>query len=420
MSVIFGLVDCNNFFVSCERVFDPKLEGRPVVVLSSNDGCIVARSNEAKALGIPMGAPAFEWRECFRLNKVIALSGNHALYADLSDRVMRTIMEFAPDMEIYSVDEAFLRFDPREPFVEACREIRAVVKKRVGIPVSIGLGATRTLAKAAAKLAKRHPDLDGVFSFAGRSDADDLLETLAPDDIWGIGRQYAKRLIGSGVRTARAFRDLPDAWILRHMGSGGLKVALELRGTPCGEHAAPREARKSLVCSRSHGRPIVSLAELRQAIATHVASAGETLRNEGLKAGEIAVFLGFRTQGYGHGYPAGLSARLDAPTNDTPELIRAAHAVLDKLFRPGAAYKKAGVRLTMLSPESADQLRFFDRAAADPKRRAAWGALDKINAEYGTGTVRFAAEGVARGWRPKSERRTPRYTTEWDELRAVR
>ena len=417
--MVHGLVDCNNFFVSCERVFEPKLEGKPVVVLSSNDGCIVARSNEAKACGIPMGAPAFEWREVMRAHRVIALSGNHALYADLSDRVMRTVAEFAPEMEIYSVDEAFLRFDRSEAFVETCRALRAAVKRRVGIPVSIGLGPTRTLAKAASKLAKRHAPLDGVFSFIDHPAIDALLEALEPDDLWGIGRQYAKKLIGSGIRTARQFRDLSDEWILRHMGSGGMRVALELRGTPCGEHAETREHRKSVVCSRSHGRPIAALTELRQAVAVHAASAAETLRHEGLKAGELTVFVGLRKQGYGQPYPSGQSVRLDAPTNDTPTLIRAAHDLLAGIFQPGASYKKAGVRLGGIVPEGADQLRFFSEAREDPKRRAAWAAADKLNAAWGTGTVKFAAEGVSRGWRPKSERRTPRYTTEWSELRRV-
>lgn len=420
MKPLFALVDCNNFFVSCERVFDPKLEGRPVVVLSSNDGCIVARSNEAKALGIPMGAPAFEWRDCLRLNKVVQISGNHSLYADMSDRVMRTIEAFADDMEVYSVDEAFLRFRPEEKAEAVCREIRRAVRRRVGIPVSIGLGPTRTLAKAGAKFAKKHASLEGVLSLAAHPELDALLEAFDPADLWGIGRQYAKLLVGSGVRSARAFRDLPDAWILRHMGSAGLRVAMELRGVPCGEHGAAREHRKSVICSRSFGRPVATLEGLKAAVATHVASAAETLRGDGLRASVLEVFLGFRRQGYGEPYPSGRSVRLDAPTADTPELIRAADGILERVHQPGASYKKAGVRLSGLAPEDADQLRLFGNREADPKRAAAWRAADAINAAWGTGTVRFAAEGVDRSWRPKAERRSPRYTTSWEELRVVR
>lgn len=438
----FALVDCNNFFVSCERVFAPRLEGKPVVVLSSNDGCIVARSDEAKALGIPMGAPAFEWRDHFRRHGVIALSGNHALYADMSSRVMRTIGEFAPDMEVYSVDEAFLRFSPpergsrgsleqdssalripsppREAIIETCRALRAAVRRRVGIPVSVGLGATRTLAKAAAKFAKRHADLGGVFSLVGHPETDALLESLEPQDLWGIGWRYAKLLIGSGIRTAREFRDLPDAWILRHMGPAGFRVALELRGMPCGEHAAPREHRKSIVRSRSCGRPIVDLAELKQAVATHVASAAEALREEGLRAGKLTVFVGARKQGYSQPYPSGLSVPLDAPTNDTPDLIRAAHALTAEIYRPGASYKKVGVSLADIAPDDSFQARLWGDGLPDPKRDAAWRALDRVNAEWGTGTLRFAAEGMTRGWKPKAACRTPCYTTKWDDLPIAR
>lgn len=417
---VYALVDCNNFFVSCERVFDPKLEGRPVVVLSSNDGCIVARSNEAKALGIPMGAPAFEWRDCLRINKVVQISGNHSLYGDMSDRVMRTISERAEDVEIYSVDEAFLRFDPSDGYEAVCRTIRADVRRHVGIPVSVGIAPTRTLAKAAATLVKRHPSFEGVLSLVGHPGLDGLLEALDPGSLWGIGRQYAKLLTGSGVRSARQFRDLPDAWILRHMGSGALRVALELRGIPCGEHGASREHRRSVICSRSFGRPVETLAGLKAAIATHVASAAETLRGDGLRASALTVFLGMRRQGYGQPYPSGLAVRLDDPLDDTPDLIRAAHGLLEELYRPGLLYRKAGVRLSELVPAVASQLRIFGSREADPKREAAWRAVDGINAEWGTGTVRFAAEGVDRSWRPKSERRSPRYTTSWDELLTVR
>jgi len=420
MNTVFGLVDCNNFFVSCERAFDPKLEGKPVVVLSSNDGCIVARSNEAKALGIPMGAPVFEWRDHLKQNKVIQISGNHSLYADMSDRVMKTVGEFVDDYEIYSVDEAFLRFGPREGYEKTCRALRATVRRNVGIPVSIGLGPTRTLAKAGATFAKKHPSLEGVLSLVDHPEIDTLLDTFDPGGLWGIGRQYSRLLIGSGIRSARAFRDLPDAWILRHMGSGALRVAMELRGTPCGDHKEPNAHRKSIICSRSHGRPIVTLAELKQAIATHVASAAETLRNEGLRARWLTVFVGLRKQGYGQAYPSGESITIDPSTNDTPELIRAAHVVTERIFVPGASYKKAGVRLSEFGPDDADQLRLFGSVARDPKREAAWRAADGINAEWGTGTIRFAAEGVSRAWRPKAERRSPRYTTSWEELLTVR
>jgi DNA polymerase V len=389
---IYALVDCNNFFVSCERVFNPKLEGKPVVVLSSNDGCIVARSNEAKALGIPMGAPVFEWRDCLRVNKVVQISGNHSLYADMSGRVMRTIEEQASDVEVYSVDEAFLRFNQSDDFEAVCRRIRADVRRNVGIPVSVGIGSTRTLAKVGAKSAKKNASADGICSLINHPDVDGLLGAFDPSDLWGIGRQYSKLLTGSGIRSARAFRDLPDEWILRNMGSGGLRVALELRGIPCGRHSEGPKHRQSVICSRSFGRPVAALAVLKEAIATHVASAAETLRVDGLKASNLTVFVGARRQGYGQAYPSGRSIDLDDSTDDTPTLISAAHLILGDIYQPGLSYLKAGVRLDGLSPVEASQLKLFRNIVVDPKRKAAWLAVDRINAEWGTGTLRFAAE----------------------------
>lgn len=417
---IRALVDCNNFFVSCERVFNPKLEGKPVVVLSSNDGCIVARSNEAKALGIPMGSPVFEWRERLRLNSVIQISGNHSLYADISDRVMRTIAEHVSDLEVYSVDEAFLRFEPSDAFEDVCRRIRADVRRNVGIPVSIGIGATRTLAKVGAKVAKKFSAANGICSLINHPEVEEILGAFEPGDLWGIGRQYSKLLIGSGIRSARAFRDLPDTWILRHMGSSGLRVALELRGIPCGQGSEDRKSRQSVICSRSFGRPVASLAVLKEAVATHVATAAETLRADGLKASILTVFVGARRQGYGQAYPAGKTLNMDDSTNDTPELISVTHKILTEVYQPGSSYLKAGVRLAGLSSVDASQLKFFGKIEDNPKRKAAWKAVDEINSEWGTGTLRFAAEGVARSWLPKSERRSPCYTTDWNQLLIVR
>ncbi len=447
-SGIFALVDCNNFFVSCERVFDPKLEGKPVVVLSNNDGVVVARSNEAKALGLPMGALAFEYRDFFKQHRVIVYSGNHSLYADMSRRVMSTLAEFAEEMRVYSVDEAFLFFPPLEKrrwreapeefvrttvrtppapsfqegesILRQAREISAAVKKRTGIPVSIGIASTKTLAKAANHVAKRRSEFGGVFSLAGHPDPDGVLGTIEAGDVWGIGRRSAPRLFAQGVRTARDFKDKPDDWIRRRMGIHGLHVAWELRGESCGGLGAHEALRKSVISSRSFGRPVASLAELKEAVATHVASAAETLREDGLKAGVLSVFLGAKRHGYGQPYPSGLAVRVDPPTSYTPDLIRAAEFVLGKIYRRGALYKKAGVRMSELSPEGADQLRIFQPREDDPKRELLMRALDRVNGEWGSGTLKFAAEGVDRAWRSRANFRTPRYTADWDQLPLVR
>jgi DNA polymerase V len=415
-----ALADCNNFFVSCERVFDPKLEGKPVVVLSSNDGVIVARSNEAKALGVPMGGAMFEWKDFLRTNGVIMLSGNHALYADMSRRVMATLSALAPEIEIYSVDEAFLAFEDDDPAETICREMRTVVKRRTGIPISIGIAPTKTLAKAVNHLAKRHQEFGGVLDLEGRN-PDDILDTVEVGEVWGIGRQYEKLLIGSGVRTARAFKDRPDDWIRRRMGLHGLQVAWELRGVPCsGFHRGEGEPRKSVISSRSFGRPVTTLSALKEAVATHAAAAAETLREDGLRAALLTVFLGFKRQGYGQGYPSGLSVRLDPPTNDTSEILRAVQAIVERIFLPGASYRKAGIRMAELTTQDADQLRLFGPSGTDPKRRAFLAVVDKVNAEWGSGTLKFAAEGVDRAWRSRSASRTPRYTTDWDQLPSVK
>lgn len=418
----YALVDCNNFFVSCERVFDPKLEDAPVVVLSSNDGCVVSRSNEAKALGIPMGAPAFQCRDIFARHRVRVLSSNFSLYADMSRRVMETLFEFCPEMEAYSIDEAFLRFDAYN-MTRYCYIIGAVVKQRTGIPVSIGLAATKTLAKAAGHVAKRHPEFGGVFSLADHPRPDDVLGAIAVGDVWGIGRQYEKLLLGLGVRTALDFKLLPDATIRRRMGASGLRVAWELRGVSCDDQTSSGSdpPRKSVISSRSFGRPVTSLAELKEAVAGHVASAAETLRQDGLKTSLLTVFLGIKRHAYGTPYPSGLNVRVDPPTSDTPELIRSAHLALAAIYRKCLPYKKAGVRLSELMPESPDQMKLFGGRERDPKRRALMNIVDRINARWGRGTVKFAAEGVElrrsrTTWRARADFRTPRYTTEWSEL----
>jgi DNA polymerase V len=416
----FALVDCNNFFVSCERVFNPKLEGRPVVVLSSNDGCVVARSNEAKALGIPMGAPVFQVRDVLRTHGVVQLSGNHALYGDLSRRVMATIAELAPDLEVYSIDEAFVP----DCHPESARAIRTAIRTRVGIPVSVGLGATKTLAKAANHVAKKHPEHGGVFSLADDSHADEWLEKIPVGDLWGIGRRTAPKLEQAGFRTARAFRDAPDDWIRRRLGVTGLHVALELRGVSCSTMGDRPDVRKSIISSRSFGRPVASLAELKEAIASHAASAAETLRAESLFASRVSVFIGAKRHQYGGRYPSGASIEIAPATSDTSELIHATHGILARLHRPDAAYLKAGVMLSGFVSSRSPQLNLFPAMnPVSPERlRGArmLKAVDRLNARWGRDTVRMAAEGIRRGWKSRAASRTPRYTSSWDELPVVK
>jgi len=291
--MIFALADCNNFYASCERVFDPKLEGRPIVVLSNNDGCVVARSDEAKALGIKLGTPEFEIRDLLTAHQVRIFSSNYVLYGDMSERVMETLQEFTPKIEVYSIDEAFLDFSgfAGRDLTEYARKIRTTVKQWTGLPVSLGVATTKTLAKVANRLAKKSPTADGVVNFLGVTDLDAILAGIDVADVWGIGRNYTKMLKANNIASALDLRNADDRWIRRRMGVVGLRTVLELRGTSCYplEHNPP--AKQSIGVSRSFGNPIQTLEEMKQAVAMHVARAGEKLREQKLAAQVMTVFM---------------------------------------------------------------------------------------------------------------------------------
>ncbi len=409
---MWALADCNNFFVSCERVFQPRLEGQAVVVLSNNDGCVIARSNEAKAFGIPMGAPVFEIRDILNKNKIIQFSCNHSLYGDMSRRVMRTLYEFVPSLEVYSIDEAFLP-DTDE---KTARAARATIRKSVGIPVSFGIATTKTLAKLANHVAKKNPEFGGVFDLAAHPDPDAILGALPVGEIWGIGRRLGPKLEKEGVKTVLDFIRKDDRWLRWKMGVNGVRMAEELRGVESVTMDVQPEMRKSVVSSRSFARPMTSLGDVKKAVAHHAASAAETLRAEGLKASVISVFLGFNRHAYGTGYPLGLSEDLDPPSAFTPDLIKAAERIVERVFIPGGRYKKAGVMCYGIVPDDPLQLGLFGTPDLDPRRKAAMHALDKVNAKWGSGALKMAAEGLTTGWRGKANLRTPRYTSAWEEL----
>ncbi len=417
------LVDCDNFYVSCERVFQPHLENRPVVVLSNNDGCVIARSNEAKALGIEMGAPAFKLKSVFRRHDVRVFSSNYALYADMSDRVMSVLAIFAPDMEIYSQDEAFL-FLPETSSAtpEAmARRLKETVYQWTGIPVSIGLAPTKTLAKIAGKRAKKDPACQGVVRINGHDDLNGLLRTIPVEDIWGIGRRHTNLLHSHGVKTAGEFVRLPEQWIKKTMTITGLRIARELRGRPClGLNSVPPPAR-SIVRSRSFGRPVTALTELEEAVSVHVHRAGEKLRQSGQAAHCLHVFL--RTDGFCSlpQYAAGESIRLCPPSNYTPRLLSGALTVLRRIYRPGYAYKKTGIMLSGL---------------ADARHRQTWieeyvipgsrsgeqlmRVLDRVNERFGRDTLYFASCGLDRSWEMNRRHTSPAFISRWRELPVAR
>ncbi len=419
----FALVDCNNFYASCERVFRPELRSVPIVVLSNNDGCIISRSAEAKAVGVPMGAPYFKCKTQLERDGVQVFSSNYALYGDISARVMRVLARFAPYLEIYSIDEAFVDLTGVPGgAAQYARRLRATVHRWTGISVSIGIGHTKTLAKVANRFAKRHERCLGVFDFAESPRPDLVLDWMDVQDIWGIGRKHARRLRAMGVHTARQFRDLDRDWVKRKMSVTGLHTLLELRGMPCiGLGDAP-VSKKNIMSSRSFGRPVKTLADLKEAVACYATRAAEKLRRQKSMASGVMVFM--HTNKFIPNLPQYSNSEfvpVHPATMHTPTLIRAAYQALERIYREGYSYKKCGVMLTGVEPAHGRWLSLLELPPDDrPGHAPLMRAVDDINARWGRDTVQFAASGLERSWRMRRERRSPRYTTAWAELPVVK
>jgi DNA polymerase V len=426
----FALVDCNNFYVSCERAFNPKLEGRPVIVLSNNDGCAVARSNEAKAIGIKMGEPYFQVKEKLEENGGIALSSNYALYGDMSARVMSILSEFCEEMEVYSIDEAFLSFDgiAADKLALVAKQIRAKVLQRTGIPVSIGIAPTKTLAKVANEIAKsdgkKANRFGGVYSVVGRPEVEMkyILSHFDVGDLWGVGRKYAKKLEKYGIKTAYQLVQSDDNWIKKNLTVQGLRMVYELRGRVCLELVFRPDPKKGIASTRSFGKPVTTLKELQEAVASYCSIAGEKLRKEKLVASHISVFV--MTNRFQAGfYYNSRGVVLYERTNYTPELIGAAMACLETLFRPGLEYKKAGVMLSDLSSAGDVPFDLFvDRQGAEAvrnRKQEIMQKMDRVNKKYGRNTLKSASLGFGQLWGIKSDMRSGRYTTVWEELLEV-
>ncbi|MDD2715522.1 MAG: Y-family DNA polymerase [Candidatus Wallbacteria bacterium] len=420
MNKIYALVDCNNFYASCERVFNPALRGKPVAVLSNNDGCIVAASAEAKALGLGLGYPVFEFDQLLKKHDVRLLSSNYPLYADLSQRVMSTLRRFSPEVEIYSIDEAFLGFEGFGlNLTEYGLRMRETVLKWTGIPVSIGIATTKTLAKLASKFAKKNPVLRGVFNLLDRSDLDQILEKADVGSVWGIGRRFEELLKRNRVHNARQLRDSRDGWIKKHMGVVGLRTVYELRGISCIALDHTPHAKKGICVSRTFGRCAIELCELREAIACHTARAAEKLRQQKSVAGFITVFIStnrFKDNYYSNACTRGLLE----PSSFTPDLLAEAEIGLRKIFRPDFPYKRAGVILSEICPENAVQQDLFEPQGSSPEKLRLMETMDRLNKKLGRDTVRFASTGIKRAWKMKQQRRSPSYTTSWAELPVAR
>lgn len=417
----FVLVDCNNFYVSCERLFNPKLEGRPVIVLSNNDGCVVARSQEAKQFGIAMGEPFFKIKEFCRQRDILVYSSNYQMYGDISQRIMQILSELAPEIQVYSIDEAFLTFPATlspDILLEQCFEMRRLIKKWVGIPTSIGIAPTKTLAKVANAVVKKNRSL-GVFSLCDPARQQQILADFPVGDIWGIGSRLKARLQGLGIFTALEFRDKDSHFIRREMGVVGERMLWELRGMSCLPLEEPC-AKQSISCSRSFGCTVTCESDLAEALATYVTRACEKLRGQGSCAKALHVYvevlLDAQTGTRGH---ESRIVSFTVPTNDTPQMINAAKRCLKQLFCEGKRYKKCGVVLMDLIPEESIIPDLF-LPAISPQRQHLMHTVDALNARFGKNKLFYGAMGVENGWKMRRDQRWSCSTGEWGKLPVVR
>lgn len=423
---IYALVDCNSFYASCERVFNPALNKKPVVVLSNNDGIVVARTKEVKMLGVPMGAVYFKVKNVLAKNKGAVFSSNYELYGDMSRRVMDTLTYFTNDIEIYSIDEAFLRLEKlsvksSQGFIALGREIKQAVQKHTGVPVSIGIGSTKTLAKVANEISKKYSKYDGVLSFIGKKEfeLDSFLEQLAVEDIWGIGRQYGKKLRSHGIENALDFKNIQPTFVKKTMTVVGLRTQMELKGVSCLPLELVIQPKKGIVCSRSFGRLVKTKRELREAISTHTTTACEKLRSQNSQAYGIEVFVRtnfFREQD--KQYFVSKKAKLPVPSDYTPDFINLALELLNKVFRDGYNYYKVGVFLYKIVPKEMGQKSLFSPVLPG-KKSVLSTVVDQVNAVYTKKGLFYASCGIQKQWKIKREKISSRFTTRWDELLEV-
>lgn len=418
---MYALIDCNSFYVSCEQVFNPKLYRKPVVVLSNNDGCVIARSKEAKAAGIPMGALAFKNTELFKKLGVIVCSSNYALYGDMSRRVMETLRRFTPDMQVYSIDEAFLYLEASYATPEYAAKIKSTVLQWTGIPVSIGVAPTKTLAKVANHIAKGSPEFCGIYLLKEPVVIEAVLRKLPVEEVWGIGRNIAAALHSEGIRSAWEFCRADDAWIQKKFTIVGLRMAWELRGTPCLELEETPPSKKAIMSSRSFGKPVMSWDELAEALSSYTARAAAKVRSQKSAASFIDVLVETSPYRDEPHYSNSAHITLPQPTAYTPELIHYAKHTLNRIFRKGLRYKKVGILLGGLVPEGCFQQDFFSSPIKDQKKQEALMKLiDKANQDYGKKVLRTAAEGFKQPWQMRREHCSKHFTTRWEDLLTVR
>lgn len=428
----YALIDGNNFYVSCERVFAPRLEGRPVVVLSNNDGCVVARSNEAKVLQIGMGVPLFKVRDIIRKNKVVTLSSNYTLYGDMSQRMMTIIGQFSPRQEIYSIDESFIDLAGFGHLDLRCygQEIRRRVLTWTGLPTCVGIAPTKTLAKLANHCAKKQLQYAGVcdWSTLPMAQLAPVLATFPAGEVWGIGHRWGTKLLAMGIRTALDLAQADTGLLRSRFGVVMERTVRELRGVSCQPLEGVSADKKQIVSSRSFGKPVTVLHELEEAVTQYVCRAAEKLRRQHSVCATLQVFL--QTNAFNTTEPQyhpAATVKLGAPTDDSLRFTTAALSGLRRVYKPGYRYVKAGVMLHDIRPKSVQQLLLFDTESIAPEalmqttaRYRLMSIMDRVNQGAGRGTLRLAAAGTVNAWAMKREQMSPAYTTRWDELSVAR
>ncbi len=420
---MIALVDCNNFYASCERIFQPWLEGKPVVVLSNNDGCVIARSEEAKQIGIEMGAPAFMMQEILSKNEVAVFSSNYTLYGNLSERVQHVLAMFTPKIECYSIDEAFLDLSEMK-FIDLFQygsSIRNAIKQNIGIPVTVGMGPSKTLAKMANRYAKKTQRHTGVYLLDTQDKINEVLHWTDIGDVWGIGKQHSRRLKWMGINTAADFlHKLNPDWVRTNMTVVGERMFNELRGIPSIEWEDVLKPKKGICTARSFGKLLSDKKDIQEAVANYASSCAAKLRKQNSCAGQMHVLIQtnvHRTQD--KQYARSITLQLPVATNSSSEIIRFALKGLDMIYKPGYNLKKAGVIVMDIVPEAEVQQSLFDQA--DRKKDARlMKTLDKVNTRFGKDLVRFAIQGYARQWRLKQERLSPCYTTDINQVLTIK
>jgi DNA polymerase V len=420
---LFALVDVNNFYVSCERVFNPSLEARPVVVLSNNDGCAVARSNEVKALGVKMGTPWFQLSALARQHSIVALSSNYALYADMSSRVVSILRDYSPNVEVYSIDESFLGLNGLDSlwpsFADMGQSMRQRVLQWTGLPVCVGIGPSKTLAKLANHIAKKNPRFNGVCDFAAMHppEMSSLLAGIEVGEVWGVGRRIEAHLQAAGIRTVKDLRDAPSAWLRSRFGVVMERTGSELQGMSCLalEEVAP--AKKQIIASRSFGQPVHALPDLSEALVSHTSRAAEKLRSQDGICSAIHVFIHtnpFRSQD--PQYSNSVVIPLPNASADTRLLVRAALFGLKRIYKPGYAYKKAGVMLMEISDAQTAQGSLLLEHGKGQRSEGLMKAMDTLNQRYGRQAISVFASAAPKSWAMRRENMSPCYTTRWSDV----